>query len=158
MNNWSILSKKDYDYVWDKFYAEFSFKPSIYESDWPTIQTDKPNFKFSIKNLFGDSYNELIDIDFLQKAIDTFIEITIQEEEIFALDWKHECYYINPRKLTPNIMIGLESSISFIPNGDYYIFLTKDFENIWFGHPWENTVTIIGTKLINSFKKTYHCF
>jgi hypothetical protein len=42
--------------------------------------------------------------------------------------------------------------VSFIPDGDYYIFITKDFGNIWFGHPWEKTVTVIGDRLIKAVK------
>jgi hypothetical protein len=34
--------------------------------------------------------------------------------------------------------------ISFIPDGEYYIFISKDHQNVWFGHPWEKTVTLIG--------------
>ena len=47
--------------------------------------------------------------------------------------------------------INIESStpaISFIPDGDYYIFITKDLQNVWFGHPWEKSVTLIGEGLI----------
>ena len=151
MKNWKTLSENDYDYVWSRFYEYFEFDPSITERDWPSIQMDKPFIKFSIKKLWGDSYNEVINKDFIQKAIDAFVEITKQEEEIFALDWQHECFYVNPRQLSPSIMTDMETSvpvISFIPNGDYYVFMTNDFENVWFGHPWEKTITIIGTKQI----------
>jgi hypothetical protein len=41
---------------------------------------------------------------------------------------------------------------SFVPDGDYYIFLTKDFQNVWFGHPWEKTITLIGDKLIKAYQ------
>jgi len=38
--------------------------------------------------------------------------------------------------------------IPILPNGDYYIFLTKDFRNVWFGHAWEETITLIGHDLV----------
>ncbi|WP_414648331.1 DUF2716 domain-containing protein [Dinghuibacter sp.] len=29
-------------------------------------------------------------------------------------------------------------------------FITKDRQNVWFGHPWEKTITLIGEKLISA--------
>jgi hypothetical protein len=79
-------------------------------------------------------------------------------DEIIILDWQHECFFANPRQITVDTMLPNDNTSimvpSFIPDGDYYIFVTKDFENIWFGHPWEKTITIIGDKLIKAYKQT----
>ena len=40
--------------------------------------------------------------------------------------------------------------ISFVPDGDYYIFISRDLQNVWFGHPWEKSITVIGEKLISA--------
>jgi hypothetical protein len=154
MNNWKKLTEAQNNKIWDWFYKEFLFNPSTNPENWPSIKTSKPSIKIDITNLWGDNYNETIWNDFLQKAIEAFINVTNFGEQIFALDWHHECFYIDPRELTPEMLTDDESSntvISFIPDGDYYIFITKDFENVWFGHPWENNVTIIGSRLINAF-------
>ena len=154
MYNWKKLTDEDNKIVWDWFYKEFSFNPSTNPKDWPSIRTDRPTIKIDITSLWGETYDEVMWDDFLQKAIEAFTKITNTGEEIFGLDWHHECFYINPRELTPSILDDYESSIpiiSFIPDGDYYIFITKDFENVWFGHPWENTITIVGDKLITAF-------
>jgi hypothetical protein len=161
MKDWKTLSEQNSDYAWGRFYQYFNFNPGINEKDWPGIHTDKPFIKFSIENLWGSSYSESINTNFIQKAIDAFVEITKDGEEIYALDWQHECFYVNPRLLTPGLMADNESSIpviSFIPNGDYYIFMTEDFENVWFGHPWEKTITIVGNELINAFNKNKPLF
>ena len=155
MNNWEKLTEEDNNKTWNWFYKEFSFNPSTNPKDWPSIKSIKPKIKIDILNLWGNAYNETIWNNFLQKAIEAFVNVTNPGEKIFALDWHHECFYVDPRELTPTILTDSESSntvISFIPDGDYYIFITKDFENVWFGHPWEKTVTIIGSKLINAFK------
>lgn len=156
MKNLIPISQEDYDNIWDRFYEDFSFNPSIKPSDWPSIKTDKPNFKFSIADLWGYTYSEAKRISFLKKAIDAFISITNPGDEIIVLDWNHECFYSDPRKMTTSMMIPDDNSSimipSFIPDGDYYIFITKDFKNIWFGHPWEKTITIIGERLINAYK------
>lgn len=36
------------------------------------------------------------------------------------------------------------------PDGDYYIFLSEDFRDGWFGHPWEQTVCIFGQRAVSS--------
>ena len=73
---------------------------------------------------------------------------------MYVLDWQHDCYFVNPMSFDPfkkHLEFKYNRYISPIPNGDYYIFITKDLENIWFGHPWEKTVTLIGAKLIKTF-------
>jgi hypothetical protein len=149
------LSELDEKKVWDWIYEELSFKPSVRPIDWPSITTRKRHFKFKIDSLWGTGYSEQKHSNFIQQAIEAFIEITTPGEEIYALDWQHDCYYFDPRKLSASDMLYDDSSvtnISFIPDGDYYIFLAKDFENIWFGHPWEKTITVIGDRLIDAVK------
>jgi hypothetical protein len=155
MERWTVLTDMEQNEVWDRFFQEFAFRPSVRRIDWPSITTDREIHTFSISDLWGNGYDEGIYINFLQKAIDAFVDVTEPEELIYALDWQHECFYLDPRKLTPGLMIDYVTSstvVSFIPDGDYYIFITKDFENIWFGHPWEKTVTVIGDRLIKAVK------
>ena len=150
-----MLTDVEQNEVWDRFFRELSFRPSVRSIDWPSIKTDREIHTFSISDFWKNKYDEAIQINFLQKAIDAFVDITEPEEPIYALDWQHECFYLDPRKLTPDSMINHQSSIpivSFIPDGDYYIFITEDFGNIWFGHPWEKTVTVIGDRLIKAVK------
>jgi hypothetical protein len=149
------LTELEEEMVWDWIYSELSFKPSVRSIDWPSISARKRYFKFKIDFLFGADYNAQKNENFIRQGIEAFIEITVPGEEIYALNWQHVSYSYDPRKLSIYDMIEDNSSkakISFIPNGDYYIFLTKDLENIWFGHPWEKTITIIGDKLLNAFK------
>jgi hypothetical protein len=141
--------------VWDWIYRELSFKPSVRPPDWPSISTRRRHFKFKIESLWGPGYSEPTHTNFIGQAIEAFVEITSPGEKIYALDWQQECYYYDPRNLNVYDMLDDDSSntkISFIPDGNYYIFLTKDFENIWFGHPWEKTVTVIGDRLIGAVK------
>jgi len=135
---------------------KLSFNPSTRSIDWPSIHTEKRYLRFKIDILWKNGYNELIHSNFIQQAIEAFVNITAPGEEIYALDWQHDCYYYDPRKLSVHDMLEDASNttkISFIPDGEYYVFITKDFENIWFGHPWEKTVTVIGDKLIAALAK-----
>jgi hypothetical protein len=157
MKNWTRLSHADYDRIWDRFYKEFSFMPSTSPSDWPSIQTGKPSLKISLAELWSWPYDETKWLSLIEKGIRSFVDITDATEEIISLDSQHDCYHVNPRKIKAEDMLPdeniSETLPSFVPDGDYYIFMTKDFENVWFGHPWEKTITIIGTKLIEAYNK-----
>ena len=155
MTKWIPIPQNDCDKIWGKFYKDFFFKPSIYTSDWPSIKTDKPNIKIDIAYLWDNTYDESNWISIINKGINSFISISNLEEEIIVLDWQHQCFYVNPKNIKGDTMLPDENTSimfpSFIPDGEYYIFITKDFENIWFGHPWEKTITIIGDKLIKAY-------
>jgi uncharacterized protein DUF2716 len=145
------LTEVDYKNIWDWVYSALSFKPSTRSTDWPSVQTEKLYCKFSIDFLWKNGYDETLYVNFVNNAINTFIDITAPGETIYALDWQHDCFYYDPKELTSDLMLHNESSIpviSFIPDGDYYIFITKDRQNVWFGHPWEKSVTLIGESLI----------
>ncbi len=141
--NFQVLSNEEYNIVWDKFYTEFSFKPSI--NIWPSIQTNKRQLKLNISKIFGETFSEEKWNRFNELGELVLIEIVEPNGRIYALDWQHECFDFDPRK-------GLwEKDINsppLIPDGDYYIFLNKDFSNVWFGHPWEMSVTLIGDKIV----------
>jgi hypothetical protein len=150
------LSKADYKFIWDWIHSELSFRPSTYAADWPSIHTEQPFCKFGIGFLWKGEYDEGQHARFIKSAIDAFTDITPYGETIYALDWQHDCFYYDPRTLNVGMLLESESSvqaISFIPDGDYYIFITKNFQNVWFGHPWEKSVTLVGTRLISAAKK-----
>lgn len=147
------LNAQEYKDIWDWVYKELSFRPSVYARDWPSIRTKMPFRKFSTDFLWGERYDHGSQAGFMRKAIDTFISITEEGEVIYALDWQHEGFYYDPRELRVDGLLDNESSIpviSFIPDGDYYIFITKNLQNVWFGHPWERSITLIGETLISA--------
>jgi len=58
---------------------------------------------------------------------------------MYSLDWQHTCY-----RFDPHIAEGF-SSISWYPDGDYYIFLSSDLS---FGHPWQQSLCVFGSSLL----------
>lgn len=145
MINWSILNKFEYEKVWDTFCEKYKFNPSVHKKDWPSIITKSPYFKIDISSYYE---SKIKDIDNIIEniAIKTFQQITNKNEKMYALDWQHESYEFDPRlKMDRNNELN-EWIIPAVPNGDYYIFLTHDFENVWFGHPWEESITLVGHK------------
>ena len=120
----------------------FHFKPSI--NHFPAIATDRPQLKFDITNCFSEDFT----LDKLEEyALNLFISVSKKGERLYALDWQHECYDFDPREQMDRDEFD-EWIVPVLPNGEYYIFLTKDFNNVWFGHPWEQTVTLIGEDIV----------
>lgn len=141
MKNFKKLDKAEYDQVWDKFYDLFDFKPSI--NIFPAIKTTLPQLKLDIKDCFSSDFP----IDKLEGlALRLFENISLPGDRLYALDWQHECYDFDPRQEMDKDEFN-EWTIPIFPNGDYYIFITKDFNNVWFGHPWEKTITLIGNNI-----------
>src|SRR5437870_732528 len=147
MTNFRRLNKDEYDKVWDKFYDLFHFKPSI--NDFPAIKTDRPQLKFDIKNCFSKDYP----LDKLEKyALNLFAAVSEPGDRLYALDWQHDCYDFDPREQMDRGQFD-GWVVPILPIGDYYIFLTKDFNNVWFGHPWEQTITLIGEDIVSEGQK-----
>lgn len=148
MQNWQKLTNAEYKKVWNFIYEELDFKPSI--SYFPSFQVPNPFITYDISDFYGESVDLDVFDDLEEKALDAFKDSTLVDEYILALDWHHECYWINPRSEFEKDGFG-EWTIPIFPNGDYYFFIQKDFKWGFLGHPWENSITIFGKELIDSF-------
>ena len=47
-----------------------------------------------------------------------------------------------------------EWPVPVFPNGDYYIFARPDFSTGTFGHPWEKTLCVFGSELVQTLGRT----
>ncbi|UJF35521.1 DUF2716 domain-containing protein [Paenibacillus hexagrammi] len=138
MNNWISLRDDEYRRVWDKFYKDFSFKPSIDPQNWPSFTINLPYVTFELTKNYNNE-----DIDELEEIYKAALRSCLEPEEyIYALDWQHESFLYSP------YLQDTIPSISFYPDGDYYLFLRKDFSFGFLGHPWEHSITIFGEELI----------
>lgn len=147
MKNRRELEQKEHDAVWAKFYQLFHFNPST--TKFPGISTSLPHLKLSLKK--GPSTDEEVN-RFYELSYELFAKITDHGERLYGLDWQHECCDFNPRLSTKGELIPI------YPDGDYSIVLTKDFNNVWFGHPWEDSITIVGDKLVRNTKEMLNEF
>ena len=147
MSNFKPLNEQDETRVWERFYQIFQFHPST--TSFPGIKTEKPHLRLDISKYIINEKpgNELETI-----ALKLFATITKPGERLYALDWQHECYDFDPRMTMERNEFD-EWLIPIIPKGDYYIFLDKDFENVWFGHPWEQTITLIGLAMVHGWEE-----
>ena len=149
MKNWIPFSNQEYNQIWDRIDREFNFVPSI--SKFSSFYIPHPFITYNISDYFEDVVDVNIYDDLEKKALDSFKEITLIDEYIMALDWQHECYWVNPHLEFKRDEFG-EWTIPIFPNGDYYFFIQKDFKWGFLGHPWERSITIFGNELINAFE------
>ncbi|MGO4548038.1 DUF2716 domain-containing protein [Paenibacillus sp. 2TAB23] len=148
---WILLTDEEEKELWSKFNKVFHPRPSksIFPSYIPT-----PFIQYDISNCYTEEFIQ----DFEDKAASAFQNCTTPGEHIYALDWQHDCYLVDARKEFPRHVPWRvdngEWIISIYPDGDYHFFLASDFSWGILGHPWENTITIYGDKLLSCFSKT----
>jgi len=106
------------DLVWNKFYEIYKFRPSTSAVDWPGIIEPRPSRTFNIQHIYGPDFDRLT------------YELSVFYSECFA-----------------NV-IPKGQSMTALPNGDYYIFLTEDLSGGFFGHPWEQTICVMGETFV----------
>lgn len=145
MGNWMEYTDEEYDQIWDRIDSKLKFSPS--DSIFPSFKVPSPFVTYDISHYFGESINDLE-----SKALQAFKKNTASNEYIMALDWQHECYWVNPHLEFERNEFN-EWIIPVFPNGDYYFFIQKDFKWGYLGHPWEESITIFGKELIESFER-----
>lgn len=150
MEGWILLSDIEYKNVWDRFYTEFAFRPSVHSKDWPSITEPPLSTTYAIGHCFGDASrfaSLLSDLD--SKLLQAFRSATPRGDRMYALDWQHECFTYLPHE-DPELNEDAGWIIPFFPNGDYYIHLSQDFSYGIFGHPWERTMCVFGLNLLTA--------
>ncbi|MBI4836657.1 MAG: DUF2716 domain-containing protein [Candidatus Abawacabacteria bacterium] len=145
------LSHKD---VWESFNEMFEFNPSIYSEDWPSIIEPKPSITYDISTAYynGNENYLVLEKDLSVKTLVAFRECLFREDKLYVLNWEHPSYLFYPYG-SFDFTNSEEWLIPVFPNGDYYIFLAEDFSFGLFGHPWEQSICVFGTKLISAFEK-----
>ncbi|MFF8847596.1 DUF2716 domain-containing protein [Streptomyces sp. NPDC015127] len=141
------LPEAEYRYVWDRFYEEFSFRPSTSSLQWPAIKEPVDSATWSLAALDDDPGYERLDrlVELVKKGLASCVG---PQGTLFALDWQHTSY-----RFVPHAVGGPAQPawpLSPYPDGDYYIYLSEDFRMGSFGHPWEESLCLFGEALLDS--------
>lgn len=150
VGNWMEYTDEEYAKIWDRIDSKLKFSPS--DSTFPSFKVPSPFVTYDISHYFGESIELNVLADLEDKALQVFKENTASNEYIMALDWQHECYWVNPHLEFERNEFD-EWIIPVFPNGDYYFFIQKDIKWGYLGHPWEQSITIFGKELIESFER-----
>jgi len=145
-----VFSESEYREIWDRFYSRFQFKPSVRKEDWPVILEPSPSMLW-----FYDEKEETrrsLECDLNSKILQMFRFVISPKERLYALNWQHASYWFSP-----HAFLDSQDPKSWLapvfPDGDYYIFLSEDFDFGLFGHPWESSLCLFGQKLLDVLEK-----
>lgn len=148
---WKELTDGESRAVWDRFYAEFNFRPSVYPKDWPGIREPAPSITYSISVIYKAlSRPKALERDLNAKTLAALRRCVGPEQSLYVLDWQHICYTFYPHEFSDADELKAWK-VPVLPNGDYYIFLAGDFRFGLFGHPWEQTICVFGQVLLDAF-------
>ena len=143
-----IISEDLQDILWKKLYDECKLvlrsgrprkwirvpgKSSIYHKDSPWTEEQE--------NLINSFLEELVD------------------DEIYALDWQHDCFLFSPQEHIPFMYEYYDSDRdvqvyfpTYYPDGDYHFVFDKEWKYGIFGHPWKQEIVVMGRELIEKFE------
>jgi hypothetical protein len=143
----AVLPEAEYGRVWDRFYAEFNFRPSTNSLKWPAIKEPVASVTWSLATLLDEPDYERLDrlVEVVEQGLTSCV---VPQSTLFALDWQHTSY-----RFVPQAVGGPGQPawpLSPYPDGDYFIFLSEDFHLGSFGHPWENTICLFGEELLDA--------
>ena len=146
---WRLLNDQVRKVVWDRFYSEFSFRPSTAPEDWPSIHEPVPSVTWDISAAWDDPDPLLRPTNATTNSafLSAFLLTVVEGSSLLVLDWQHPCYEFFPHRVQ-GASPPVEWPIPIIPAGDYNIFLSPDLRFGLFGHPWESTVCIFGATLL----------
>jgi hypothetical protein len=140
------LEQPEYGYVWDRFSGRFGFRPGMRSDTWPAITEPTDSVTWSLDRLDDDS--EYVLLDAMVAVVNAGMwACTPRTGTLLILDWQHECYRIRPHGITAED--GPAWPASMMPDGDYNAHLAEDFSYGTFGHPWEYTLCVMGSSLLD---------
>ena len=132
----------DYKKIWEKFYDLYGFEPSVDPRKWPGIVEPSPSLTISLTESKNGKWPEKDEV--IQFFKEAFNQLEGNESIAYILDWCHKCYY------APEVF---DDRLWVYPDGDYAICLNKKISTGTFGHPWERTICVFGSSLIEITKK-----
>lgn len=145
-----VIADKDlYQKIWDKIFSEYSFYPSA-DSHRKWLKPGGVFQKFLLTTLWDER----------QEAIVNTILCEVIGEEMYALDWQHDCFLFDPNERIPTGYAYFDNERNcsvyfpaYYPNGDYHFFVSKNWAFGLYGHPWRKELIVVGEELILEIEK-----
>jgi hypothetical protein len=155
------LTDRESREVWDRFDGEFDFKPSMYV--FPAITEPVPSVTWSLDALHDDPSDRQLD-HVVRVVHDGLAASTPPGTALLVLEWQHTSYRLRPDLPASDMFLPDALGSNFrrgwprspYPDGDYPIYLSEDFTFGTFGHPWEHSLCVFGTDLLNEVAADIH--
>lgn len=140
-----IQDQQLYNALWDRVYQDFGFRPA--ETAW--LNLPQPSRKYRAAGVWTETQEKTVNSIFAGLGI----------ENMYALDWQHDCFVFSPQENTPCGFSYYDAERdcnvyfpSYYPDGDYFFFLSQDFSCGLFGHPQRSEICVMGDPLIEAFE------
>lgn len=146
---WTQLTDREYDVLWKNFETRYTFRAGTSESSWPAIREPEASVTFDLAPIFDQegprfaAGADAVNAEALRAFVAAF-----PDQSLVVLDWQHPAYRFRPDLWA--LSSDPEWNIPVFPNGDYYAFFNEDFTCGTFGHPWEQSLCVIGAPLIET--------
>lgn len=141
----------DYDAPWSAFELRFGFRASTTPAGWPAIREPSESVTFDLSRI-SDGAERGAAYDCINaEALRAFV-CALPTDDLVVLDWQHQTYRFRPT--VQALTWRPEWAVPVYPDGDYYAFFTDDFSEGTFGHPWEQTLCVVGDRLMGSLGRT----
>ena len=144
-----VLSESDCRQIWRIMYEQYCFRPQFTEKSYSWINPPLPFKVFILPDHCWNAEQE--------KLVNSFF-VSLSLNELYALDWEHDCFIYDPREEIPlyyEYPDELRQCTVYFPsyysNGDYYFFSDIDWKYGLFGHPWLGEIVVTGKELIQLF-------
>lgn len=146
-----ILDRDRYNAIWDKICYDFLFAPSAWKvNDDLWLSFPFKSKKYRLNCYFSEKQEQIINSIFC----------SVNPQNMYALDWQHDCFIYNPCEEIPleywfydaerNCSVYFPS---YYPDGDYHFFASFDWSLGLYGHPWKKEIIVVGENLIQEFEK-----
>ena len=159
VEGWHMLPSKKSDELWDEFERWCKFSPSI-EVDREAFS---PNVEYDIYDCVNAISKAENDADWSKVIRSIFTKTKGVDEYIYALDWQHSEFRYIPEidkgEVNKSYFVGDEGEEfnvylpKFYPDGEYYLFLAKDFKWGYLTDPWRQQIIVYGDELRNEISK-----
>ena len=167
---WELIEDKiEIKEIWDKIYSLFCFSPDYYNKSQPSFTFPQHIKYVKTHDISGmcqvlnphdvdGNYRTTVQIDTLKTI---FAECMDEDDFIYALDWHHSCFKYDPRVKEPYEYYMMYETLEdtrayfpfFYPDGDYYLFVSKDFNWGYFTHPWQKKAWVFGKRMVQLMRE-----
>ena len=151
-DSWTPLDESEHERVWSTFYDRFQFKASHDSEGWPGFVPPMPSITFDLSAIPEGPQLATAADAINAEALRCFVTVLPDGGQWIVLDWQHTAYRFDA--VAASLSDGHTWSVSVYPDGDYYSFLLPDMTSGTFGHPWEQTLCIFGTPLVDTLGVT----
>ncbi len=150
---WSFLDRCEEAEHWSRFTNKFGeLRPGLTARDWPAIVEPTPSVTFDLSTGVTTPARATARFDAVNaEAIRCFLDIA-EATELVVLDWQHSGYRLDVAAHAA--AVDSTWRVPVYPDGGYYTFALPDFSEGTFGHPWEQSLCVFGSRLVNTLGET----